>query len=84
MITILSERHAARLFRYFREQAGLTRRDLGARLFVSNVTVANREYGVRGIATDALIDTAHVLGFAVALIPQRHPGARNTGTGWPE
>lgn len=83
MITILSERHAARLFRHFRQQLGLTRRELAKRLFVSNVTVGNRETGTRGYATDALIDTAHVLGFVVALIPQRHPGARPTGTGWP-
>lgn len=83
MITILSERHASRLFRYLREQRQLTRRELGKRLFVSNVTVGNRELGIRGIPTDALIDTAHVLGYAVALVPQRHPGARDTGTGWP-
>lgn len=30
-----------------------------------------------------MIDHAHVLGFDVALIPLRHPGARPTGTGWP-
>lgn len=84
MITILSERHAARLIRHFREQLGLTRRALGARLFVSPKTVANREDGTHGIATDTLIDMAHVLGFDVALIPARHPGARPTGTGWPE
>lgn len=84
MITILSERHAARLLRHLREQLGLSRRTLGARLFVNAATVANREHGVRGIATDALIDMAHVLGFDVALVPARHPGARPTGTGWPE
>lgn len=83
MITIISERYAARLFRHLREQRRLTRRELAARLFVSNVTVSNREHGVRGYATDALIDTAHVLGFDVALVPSRHPGARPTGTGWP-
>lgn len=83
MITILSERHAARLLRHFREQAGLTRREVGKRLFVSGTTVAKREQGAHGYATDALIDTAHVLGYAVALVPQRHPGARDTGTGWP-
>jgi transcriptional regulator with XRE-family HTH domain len=83
MIVIPNERYAARLLQHLREQLGLTRRDMARRLFVSNVTVANREYGTRGIATDALIDHAHVLGFAVALVPQRHPGARPTGTGWP-
>lgn len=83
MIPILSERQAARLFRHLREQAKVSRRDLAARLFVSTGTLVNRELGARGIPTDALIDTAHVLGFRLALIPQRHPGARDTGTGWP-
>lgn len=83
MITLLSERHAARLFRYFREQAGLTRRELARRLFVTGTTISKREQGAHGYATDVLIDTAHVLGYTVALIPQRHPGARPTGTGWP-
>lgn len=83
MITILSERHAARLFQHLRQQLKLTRRDLGGRLFVTGTTVAKRERGEHGIATDALIDTAYVLGFDLALIPARHPGARPTGTGWP-
>lgn len=83
MITIPHSRYARMLLRHLREAAGLTRRDLAARLFVSNSTVGNREHGSRGYDTDALIDTAHVLGYAVALVPLRHPGARNTGTGWP-
>ena len=83
MITIPSERYAARLFKHLREQLGLTRRELAARLFVTGTTVAKREQGQHGYATDALIDTAHVLGFDVALVPARHPGARPTGTGWP-
>lgn len=83
MITIVSERYAARLFRHLREQLGLTRRELAARLYVTGTTVAKRENGEHGYATDALIDTAHVLGFDLALVPSRHPGARPTGTGWP-
>lgn len=83
MITLLSETQAGRLFRYLREQRRLTRRELARRLFVSNVTVGNREAGLRSFHLGALIDTAHVLGFRVALVPQRHPGARDTGTGWP-
>lgn len=83
MITILSGRHAAQLFRHLRERLGLSRREVAARLFVSFTTVANREHAVRAIIPDEAIDHAHVLGFAVALIPQRHPGARPTGTGWP-
>lgn len=83
MITILSERHAARILRHFRETAHLTRRDLARRLFVTGTTVAKRENGEHGMATDVLIDTAHVLGFRLVLLPERHPGARDTGTGWP-
>lgn len=83
MITILSERYAARLLRHLRETAHLTRRELARRLFVTGSTVAKRENGEHGMATDVLIDTAHVLGFDLALVPSRHPGARPTGTGWP-
>lgn len=83
MITIPTGHYAGALFRHLRETAGLSRRQLAARLFVSMVTVGGRERGTKGYDADALIDTAHVLGFRVALIPQRHPGARDTGTGWP-
>lgn len=83
MITILSRRHAALVFRHLREQLDLSRRDVGARLFVSAKTVGDRERQVRTIVADEAIDHAHVLGFDLALIPARHPGARPTGTGWP-
>jgi transcriptional regulator with XRE-family HTH domain len=83
-IVLLSERHAARLLRHFREQLGHTRRAIGSRMFVSAKTIANRETGTHGIATDALIDHFHVVGFDLAIFPSRHPGARPTGTGWPE
>lgn len=83
MITILSRRHAAHLFRHLREQTGLTRRELATRLFLTPKTVGDRECQVRTIIADEAIDHAHVLGFQLALIPQRHPGARPTGTGWP-
>lgn len=83
MITIASSRHAARLFRHLREQLHLSRREVAARLFVSAKTVENRELSIRAIIADEAIDHAHVLGFAVALVPQRHPGTRPTGTGWP-
>lgn len=83
MITILSRRHAAQLFRHLRETANLSRRDVAARLFVSPKTVANRERCELSISTDVLIDTAHVLGYEVTLTPLRRPLARVTGTGWP-
>lgn len=83
MITILNGRHVVRLLRHLRDQSGLTRRQMADRLFVSHKTVCNRELGARDVSTDVLVDTAHVLGWRLALIPQRHPGARDTGTGWP-
>lgn len=82
MITILSRRHAALVFRHLRETRNLSRRDVAARLFVSAKTVANRERSELGMTTDVLLDTAHVFGYAVALIPTPRPG-RDTGTGWP-
>lgn len=83
MITVVTRHQLARVFQHLRVGRGLTRRDLAARLYVSAKTVANRERCELGMTTEVLIDTAHVLGFAVALVPQRHPGARPTGTGWP-
>ena len=83
MITIRNSQHLARLLRHLRETAGITRRDLAARLFVSQTTIANREQHQRGVASDALVDHAHALGHQVALIRERRPGGRPTGTGWP-
>jgi transcriptional regulator with XRE-family HTH domain len=83
VITIRNAQHLARLAQHLRQAAGLTRRDIAARLFVSPTTVANRERGAYGFDTDTLVDVAHILGFDVALIPQRRRGVRPTGTGWP-
>lgn len=83
MITIRSRDHAARLMRHYREQRGLTRQQLAARLFVSNVTVSKREYRERSIKVEDLIDHFAALGLDVALVPAPHPGRRRTGTGWP-
>ncbi len=83
MITIRDRIHAARLLRHFREQLGLSRREIAARLFVSMGTVLKREHFERTLKIEDLIDHASVLGFDVALIPARHAGARPTGTGWP-
>lgn len=80
MITIRSRHHAALLFRHIREMQRLTRVDLARRLFVSSKTVGNREQGVAGFALDTVIDTAHALGYRVALIRDDH---HDTGTGWP-
>lgn len=83
MITILNRRHVALLFRHLREARHLTRQEVAARLFVSTKTVANRERFDKGVNTEVLLDTARVLGYDIALIPARRPGARPTGTGWP-
>ncbi|MEV6633896.1 helix-turn-helix domain-containing protein [Actinoplanes sp. NPDC051470] len=83
MITILSRRHAALVFQHLRTDRGLTRRDVAARLFLTAKTVGDRERQIRTIIPDEAIDHAHVLGFDLALVPQRHAGARPTGTGWP-
>lgn len=83
MITIRSRQHAAQVFKHLRLGQDMARTTLARQLYVSAKTVANREQGVSGLTTEALIDTAHVLGFGVALVPLRHPGARPTGTGWP-
>jgi predicted transcriptional regulator len=83
VITLLSSRHAGQVFRHLRRAFGITQPALARQLHVSPRTIEDRESHRNGIPTDGLIDTAACFGFAVALIPQRHPGARNTGTGWP-
>jgi transcriptional regulator with XRE-family HTH domain len=83
VITLLSSRHAGEVFKHLRHAHALTRPRLARLLHVSPRTIEDRETFRNGIPTDGLIDTAAVFGFAVALVPQRHPGARPTGTGWP-
>jgi transcriptional regulator with XRE-family HTH domain len=83
MIVIRNGHHTAQVLRHLREEAGLSRRALSERIFISDRTIANREYGQRGLDTDALIDTARAVGHVVALLPIREPGRRPTGTGWP-
>jgi transcriptional regulator with XRE-family HTH domain len=70
MIVIRNAQHTARVLRHLREQAGLTRKDLSQRIYISDRTIANREYGQRRLDTDALIDTARALGYDLALIPR--------------
>lgn len=83
MITIRNSQHLARIVRHFRETAGLSRRDIADRLFVSQKTIGERERGQHGWDTDSTIDIANVFGYDLAFIPQRRPGRRPTGTGWP-
>lgn len=83
MITILSDRNLGALFRRLRLANGLTMEQLGARVHISKKGVSNREHHGRAVTAGALIETANALGYTVALVPARHPGARPTGTGWP-
>lgn len=83
MILIRNSQHLARVLRHLRETAGMTRRDLANRLFVSGTTIGYRERGRFGWDTDSTIDAAHIFRHDLALIPQRRPGVRPTGTGWP-
>jgi transcriptional regulator with XRE-family HTH domain len=69
MIVIRNGQHIARVLRHLREQAGLSRKQLGQLIYISDRTIANREYGQRGLNTDALIDTARAFGYDLALIP---------------
>jgi transcriptional regulator with XRE-family HTH domain len=82
-IPLLSDRQIGPLLRRLRKREGLTLEQLGARVHLTRKGVWNRELNSRAITAGALLDTAHALGFTVALVPQRHPGARDTGTGWP-
>lgn len=83
MITLLSGRHAADVFAHLRRAHDLSIADLARRIHAHRRTVSGREAHTQGIPTDALIDTAAVFGFDLALVHARHPGARPTGTGWP-
>lgn len=83
MITLLNQAHAVTLFRTLRKKRRLTQQQIATRLHVTQIVVSLRERHLRGMHTDALIDTARVFGFDVALIPARRPHARPTGTGWP-
>lgn len=80
---VLSRQHLRTSFRRMRLNRRLTQAKLAERLHVHHRTVAYRESGRSHLDADAILQTAHALGYAVALIPQRHPGARDTGTGWP-
>lgn len=80
MIPLASQRHAGRVLRHLRETMRLSQRQVAERLFVRHTAVSNRELGVRDLTAQALIDTAHVLGYDLALIRRT---TRATGTGWP-
>ena len=82
MIVIDRQRPIGALLRELRREAGIRPLQIAQRLHISRSGVFKRE-AAHGIPTAALIDTARVFGYDVALVPSRHPGARPTGTGWP-
>lgn len=82
MITLTRSQHLGSVLRRLRHDAGLSLRQLGVRAHISKSGAGKREQQ-SGMSAAGLIDHAHVLGFDLALIPSRHPGARPTGTGWP-
>jgi transcriptional regulator with XRE-family HTH domain len=82
VIVILSQRHAASILRRLRQGFGLTQAEVGRRLYADRQTVCRRETGRNALTLEALICTAAVLGFDVALTPRVR--YRKTGTGWPE
>lgn len=81
-IRLTGDEHVGPLLRRLRLDAGLTMRQLGARAHMSTSGIAKRETARAGYV-GILIGHAQALGYGVALVPQRHPGARPTGTGWP-
>lgn len=82
MITLTAPRQIGPALRRIRKQCGITVNQLVVGSFLTRSCVYRRE-STGAISSASLIDHAHVLGFDLALIPQRHPGARPTGTGWP-
>ncbi len=82
-IRITSGLHVGGLIRRLRHDAGLTLDQLARRVHVTRNAASKRELRSPSLAVAVLVDTAHVLGYDLALIPKRHPGARPTGTGWP-
>jgi transcriptional regulator with XRE-family HTH domain len=81
-IPLLSDRQIGPTLRTLRHNAGLSLRQLGLRTRLSPSAIQKRERSAAGYV-GILIEHVRPLGYTVALIPQRHPGARDTGTGWP-
>lgn len=83
MIRLTNHRQTRSVLRQLRRRRGLTQQTLAGMLHVTRAAVTYRERGQRGLPIDAVIDTAHALGFTLVLLPDREPGRRDTGTGWP-
>lgn len=81
-IPLTAGRHIGPLLRQLRQDAGLTLRQLSTRTHLSISGISKREQAHAGYV-DIFVEHTRALGYGVALIPERHPGARETGTGWP-
>ena len=66
-----------------RDSQGVSLRRLSRRTDCTAVTLSANLGGRNRMDAHTLHQLAGALGYAVALIPQRHRGVRPTGTGWP-
>jgi transcriptional regulator with XRE-family HTH domain len=82
VIPLTTDRQIGPTLRELRHNAGLSLRQLSQLASLSASGIQKRERSTAGYV-GILIEHVRPLGYAVALIPQRHPGARPTGTGWP-
>ena len=80
---ITDRRHLRATFRHMRQNRRLTQTQLAEQLHVAPKTVGYRESGRTHLDIDAVLQTANAFGYDVALLPQRCPDSRPTGTGWP-
>lgn len=69
MIVLRNSAELREILRRIREYQDITGAQLGQRLHVDRRTIRGRDTGGHGYTADALIETAHALGYAVALIP---------------
>jgi transcriptional regulator with XRE-family HTH domain len=82
VIPLTSQREIGPTLHQLRLDAGLSIRQVARRAHVSANGVYKRETS-RASYLGMLVEHVGVLGYTVALVPARHPGARPTGTGWP-
>jgi DNA-binding XRE family transcriptional regulator len=77
-VRLTSGRNLGPLLRRLREEAGLTGDQLGARIHLTRRGICARELHGSALPVGALIETAHALGYRVALIPQALTPDRRT------
>ena len=82
MITLTAERQIGPTLRKLRYEAGLTVRQVARIAHLSINGIHHREQSHAGYI-GMFVEHVSALGHTVVIVPQRHPGARPTGTGWP-